>query len=218
MKKYVCQQCNKTFFNKHNNRKYCSRQCYGLAYQNKRKSTDTEFKKGHCFWLGKKRANMTGKNNPNYVKKISVSCITCRKKFEIIPSKIKGGRGKFCSKGCYYKNKKLQRGGNNRGGIIITEDGYRAIWCPEHPYAQRKGYILEHRLIMEQHLKRYLEPNEIVHHKDGNQENNALSNLGLFDNIVSHLKYHRKNGSYNYIDYRAISETRKRNFKGQFMP
>lgn len=37
----------------------------------------------------------------------------------------------------------------------------------------------EHRLVMEAHLGRRLERNEVIHHKDGDKSNNALTNLEL---------------------------------------
>jgi len=217
MKKYICQQCGKTFETYYNNRKYCSRQCFGLSSHNKHKSIKTEFKKGNSgFWLGKKRLNMTGKNHPNYVKKISVICPICKKQFNVIPSLIKRGRGKFCSKKCYSKGSVGRKGTHNKGGKSITDDGYILIWQPKHPYAQKKGYILEHRLIMEKYLKRYLTSVEIVHHEDEYRQNNDISNLRLFNSRKEHIDYHKKHGSYDNIDYASIVKNRKRNFNGQF--
>lgn len=37
--------------------------------------------------------------------------------------------------------------------------------------------MLEHRWLVEQQLGRVLAPDEHVHHKDGNRQNNALANL-----------------------------------------
>jgi hypothetical protein len=60
---------------------------------------------------------------------------------------------------------------------------YRLIHKPEHPRADYKGYVREHRLVMEQHLGRYLLPSEIVHHKDGDTLNNTRDNLEVMEKV-----------------------------------
>lgn len=65
---------------------------------------------------------------------------------------------------------------------------YWYLLRPEHPHATQKGYVAEHRLVMEAHLGRYLLPAEVVHHKDKNTRNNDLSNLQLFASNGAHLK------------------------------
>lgn len=80
-----------------------------------------------------------------------------------------------------------------KGGRKIRKDGYTMVVVPDdhpHPsYRKRSGtlYLLEHRWVMEQHLGRYLEPGEVVHHIDGNPLNNALSNLQLFATQSDHI-------------------------------
>jgi hypothetical protein len=68
---------------------------------------------------------------------------------------------------------------NWRGGRTITPAGYVLIKMPEHPAADVRGYIYEHRLVMEQELDRLLAPGERVRHKDNNPGNNAPDNLLL---------------------------------------
>ena len=55
-------------------------------------------------------------------------------------------------------------------------------------YYKCNGHYL-HRDIMEYHLKRKLKTNEVVHHIDGNRENNTLENLEIISDLV-HRKYH----------------------------
>ncbi len=67
-----------------------------------------------------------------------------------------------------------------RGGRL---DKYRMVPAPESPMANRKGYVLEHRLVMAQALGRPLLHGETVHPKNGNTLDNNLDNLELW---VSH--------------------------------
>lgn len=77
---------------------------------------------------------------------------------------------------------------NWRGGRMRTNAGYIMVNAPDHPYA-RNGRVFEHRLVMEHYLGRYLEPDEIVHHKDGNKQNNTIENLELIHN-GEHISAH----------------------------
>ena len=71
------------------------------------------------------------------------------------------------------------KNGSWRGGRLIDEDGYVQI---------RIGgkYVPEHRLVMEQHLKRPLLPSEVVHHRNKNKQDNSLGNLVLFPDNATH--------------------------------
>jgi len=63
-----------------------------------------------------------------------------------------------------------------------TRDGYVVVVAPEgHPHRRSDGTILEHRLVMEQQLGRYLEDWEIIHHKNGDRADNSIGNLELLD-------------------------------------
>ncbi len=87
-----------------------------------------------------------------------------------------------------------QRRENNRmwkGGIRHTSTGYILILKPNHPKATKKGYVPEHRLVMEKHLGRYLKENEIVHHINGIRDDNRIENLVVLT-ISKHHAQHRK--------------------------
>ena len=74
------------------------------------------------------------------------------------------------------------------GGRIIDKDGYVLLKADGHPHANSNGYVREHRLVMEQKLGRYLLPEEVVHHLNGQKADNRLANLQLYDSNSAHKK------------------------------
>ena len=50
------------------------------------------------------------------------------------------------------------------------------------------GYVREHILVMEDHLKRKLTDDEVIHHIDGNRKNNKIENLMIFKKHSDHMK------------------------------
>ena len=66
----------------------------------------------------------------------------------------------------------MWKGGRREG------QGYIDIYQPEHPY-NNDGYVLEHRLVMEKHLGRYLKRWEHIHHKNRIRNDNRIKNLEI---------------------------------------
>lgn len=62
----------------------------------------------------------------------------------------------------------------------VDRQGYVAIRIPEHPNANKTGYVYEHRLVMSEHLGRELLSSETVHHINGKRDDNRLENLELW--------------------------------------
>jgi hypothetical protein len=129
-----------------------------------------------------------------------VNCVICNKPFKTYPSKVKLNRGKYCSKKCSDKmtlikkgqhlsrSTEFKKGQPNKfyGHIsyqIPRKNGnkYKLVYKPNHPRRDHRGYVREHRLVMEESIGRYLLPSEVVHHIDGNTLNNSLDNLELLD-------------------------------------
>jgi hypothetical protein len=70
--------------------------------------------------------------------------------------------------------------------------GYIVEEAPNHPACNIDGFVLQHRLVMESHLGRYLSSKEIVHHIDEDKTNNAIDNLMLFPNPAAHRAEHNR--------------------------
>ena len=75
-------------------------------------------------------------------------------------------------------------------GRYKTPQGYIYILKPTHPFCTKKGYIREHRFVMEQYLGRYLKPEERVHHINGIKDDNRRKNLKLLSGMSEHFKLH----------------------------
>jgi len=129
-------------------------------------------------------------------------CMTCHKTFQLNISKYKRSKKHFCSHKCFGKSRIKKR--------IINTAGYILIYKPKHPEAIR-NHILEHRYIMECHLKRPLKKNEVVHHKGikypigsiENKQDNRIKNLELFKKS-KHDSFHstgRNRGGHTIICY-----------------
>src|SRR5215212_7312026 len=116
--------------------------------------------------------------------KILCACGLCE---ELIDSYDKQGRERRFKNGhnmrCKPLNPGLIRPGpkhwNWKGGKRINTQGYVMIYAPDHPEADSTGCVREHRLVMEQVLGRRLEPLQVVHHINGNKQDNRCENLVL---------------------------------------
>lgn len=81
-----------------------------------------------------------------------------------------------------------------KGGRIEMSHGYVGVYSPNHPYRSKANYVLEHRLIVEASLGRFLEPKEVVHHKNGIRNDNRIENLSVMSS-ADHCRVHKgKNG------------------------
>lgn len=72
---------------------------------------------------------------------------------------------------------------------VVKKGDYLYAYVPSHPNCTKTGYVLHHRIIVENALGRLLLPNEIVHHVDHDKKNNDISNLEVMTQ-TEHSKLH----------------------------
>ena len=81
-----------------------------------------------------------------------------------------------------------------KGGRTISSHGYILVRVgKKHHLADVRGYAYEHRIVAEKLLGRWLKFNELIHHKDGNRQNNNPNNIEIVDSNGKHYVFHRKN-------------------------
>lgn len=74
---------------------------------------------------------------------------------------------------------------------IVKCGEYKFAVVYNHPNATINGYVLLHRIIMENHIGRILNVNEVVHHKNFNKNDNRIENLELMSRS-EHTKLHQQ--------------------------
>lgn len=103
-------------------------------------------------------------------------CVLCKKRYTTMNKPQK-----YCSRKCYGESRRkywsIPECLANADRRIDHLSGYVRVYCPLHPKANTRGYVYEHRLIMEQHLGRLLQQYEHVHHRNSVRWDNRLENL-----------------------------------------
>lgn len=70
------------------------------------------------------------------------------------------------------------------GGRHTSSRGYAFLWVDS------RGYVQEHRLVMEQMVGRRLTRQEVVHHRNHNKLDNRPENLVLVSHQAEHIRTH----------------------------
>ena len=94
------------------------------------------------------------------------------------------------------------------GHMKKRKDGYIMVYVPDHPLATKEGYVMEHILVMEKHIGRYITRDEVVHHINENRSDNRIENLRLMtfkEHAKFHLEERRKQGKLNHYTKAVIN-------------
>lgn len=79
-----------------------------------------------------------------------------------------------------------------KGGEIQDGHGRTLIYSPNHPNPNWCGtHVYRYRLVMEQQLGRFLRPDEVVHHKNGDHSDDRPENLVVMSQS-EHAKTHQQ--------------------------
>ena len=163
--KCICKECGKIFY------KYPSRIRLG----------EGKFCSKQCF--------------SNYLKSKTIikQCIICNRTFKTWQSHIIKGKYKCCSKKCAdeYKRKYAYKTKQWKGGKFINKDRYVCVKYHNHPNSDCQNYVMEHRLVIEKILNRFLPTEYPIHHINGVRTNNRPENLICFTSKSAHNRFHK---------------------------
>ena len=145
-----------------------------------------------CKKVFEKPSNCSRKN---WRKRVACSS-TCKKEWSKgrhFSKKTEFKRGALAwNKGSANLKVRGEQHGRWKGGRFKSSSGYIFILVRDHPYANKNGYVREHRYVIEQEIGRYLLPTEIVHHKNEVTDDNRLCNLQLLSSKGEHSYLHGK--------------------------
>lgn len=132
------------------------------------------------------------------MKRPNCACGECGKPLYRYPSGLaKRKYGVFCNKDCLglYRTRVLvgTNAANFQNGVARDRKYIMAL-APWHPFRDSGGYVYLHRLVIEARLGRFLCSTEVVHHIDGNPENNNWENLEVTTQ-PAHASEHLNNGT-----------------------
>lgn len=144
--------------------RFCSQRCNGEAHR----GTGTGPRPNHTF-----------------------TCLNCGTACSVYrsPSAI---APRYCSLLCIGAAQVGAANPSYTGGRVRNSSGYIWALAPDHPHADVRGYVYEHRLVMEQMVGRPLTRDEVVHHRNRVRDDNRPENLQLMESQAAHMRLHRE--------------------------
>jgi len=103
-------------------------------------------------------------------------CLHCGKEIRIKPSQV---ARLYCNTACWMAGKTKSATGDMHNGrpVLKNTAGYLTVYEPTHLAANKQGRVLQHRLIVEKIIGRYLTREEHVDHINAVKDDNRPENL-----------------------------------------
>jgi hypothetical protein len=159
-KTQACIVCGEVFSSYNKNPLFCSNPCRAKSLED---PLNTKCNEVIAFYQSGNTLNETAEHFFSTEK-----IITNILKRNNIPRRKAAKRNQFGDKNLMWK-----------GGRYRSAKGYILLTKPEHPCAAKNGAIMEHRIVMESHIGRFLRSDEAVHHKNFIKDDNRIENLEL---------------------------------------
>lgn len=139
-----------------------------------------------------KKVNYTRKKTLYYFQ-----CNNCKEEFSRPKNgKLRNSDIHFCQKCPHYalaqkETNKIQLKKSEKIGSKVAKHGYKEVYVgPDYPH-RKSNWIREHIFVMEKHLGKRIPQGMVVHHIDGNKQNNELDNL-LLCSVSEHNNCHAR--------------------------
>lgn len=175
------------------------------SIEHRKKLSKIAKQKGFGKWMIGKKLSKEHRNNISIGNKLSYEHGRIgywkgkKQPRSMVNKRNKKMKGHRVSQETRKKISEKQTGEKNHAwkGGKTSERGYILIKKRDHPFANKAGYVREHRLVIENIIKRHLCPDEHVHHINENPSDNRPENLMLFNTLSSHLLFHRNQNLVN---------------------
>ena len=133
---------------------------------------------------------------------VKTNCSVCGKEIYVEMSNFKKSKKSICGIDCRRVISSVPDGAKKNKRGRMDRDGHILIKQINHPFA-KKGWIPEHRYVVERNIGRYLEDTEIIHHINMDKKDNRIENLHVFKTNREHFLSH---GSLNKCVKKLIND------------
>lgn len=104
-------------------------------------------------------------------------------------------------------DRNMENNGQWSGGVTVN-NGRAKVKCKDHPNADRQGYVWRAHLVAEKVASRFIQPGEVVHHKNRNTLDDSPENLEIMtkeQHDILHIPDRNKANQLRYEHNRLVN-------------